>query len=700
MIPNATPGILISLYHISAGVALVGVVHGIVMASTHSRARMYAIFAALCASVAAFQIIAALLHTAGTLEDAIRYERGVILCSLLWPPLLVALLTAYLQHPRTKQYVLATSLVFAGLALYSLISQFGGRFASVRELTLVSYPWGEQLVTLTGKVSTVGYFGRACVILVYCWGVIHAAKIYRQGQKLTGILVSAAFITLIIGISVATLKDLSLLSSVYTGGFGFIFLITGFTIFIRREIHDSHQALLRVKDNLMLELDSHLQTRKELEGLAYQDALTGLPNRAHLLAHLSDILAANSPNHARVAILLVNIDRLGIINDTLGHGIGDQLLLDVALRLRANVRCEDFVARFSGDEFIVVTTGLSFNFGASMLADKLLHALRLPFKIQHHVLNITARIGISLFPEDGDSVPTLLTAANLATSKARGEGGNQSQYYHRDMSVAFNERQRLALALRTALELNQFELYFQPIIDARYNRVVAMEALLRWRHPEDGMIPPNRFIPVAEETHLIVPIGSWVIEEAIRCLSGWRMAGIPEVRVAINLSAQQLQQPDLHLLISSTLSRHDLRGQDIELEITESVMMQDPDKNILQLSRSRELGVMVSMDDFGTGYSSLSYLKLLPVDTIKIDRSLVADIESDTNDAIICATAINMALGLGLKTVAEGVETPEQTDFLKRLGCDLLQGYYFARPMPASQVLDYLRQHLHNPAAQ
>lgn len=453
-------------------------------------------------------------------------------------------------------------------------------------------------------------------------------------------------------------------------------------------IHDSQGNVTHYIANFT-DITEHKAAEERIHYIAHHDALTKLPNRLNLQGRLEQALASARRGKERLAVLFVDLDRFKVINDTLGHHIGDDLLMEVADRLRQSVRDSDVVARLGGDEFVVVLTGLAAE-DVAPIARKMLAHLGEPYLLTNHELHSTPSIGISLFPEDGDDVDTLMKNADTAMYHAKSAGRNNYQFFRSGMNEAASERLLIENNLRQALARKEFVLHYQPQIDAQSGAVVCVEALIRWQHPEQGMIPPLRFIPVAEETGLIGPIGQWVLEEAMGQLRAWRSAGIEGLRMAVNLSASQLRDPDLGAHIHARLLQHNLPGSCLELEITESVAMHDPAHSATMLQSLHELGVGLAIDDFGTGYSSLAYLKQLPLDRLKLDRSFVTDIEHDANDAAICTATISLAHSLHLAVVAEGVETPAQMHYLKSLGCDLLQGYLFSEPLPADECLAFV----------
>lgn len=430
--------------------------------------------------------------------------------------------------------------------------------------------------------------------------------------------------------------------------------------------------------------------------LAYHDPLTHLPNRLAFESQLELALRTCERDNSQIALMLIDLDRFKNINDTLGHHVGDGLLRQVALRLRESVRASDIVARLGGDEFTVVLPDIDSALTAASVAGKLQRALAGSYQVGEHTLYATPSIGISVFPSDGRDGETMLRNADTAMYHAKNAGRDNYQFYAARMNEAAGERLQMENALRHAVssitpESSQFSLHFQPQMHIESGRIVGLEALARWNHPTLGQVPPTRFIAIAEETGLILPLGDWVFWESCRHISALRKAGIADIRVAINISAQQLRHENLPFVVRGALACYDLQPSDIELEITESTAMQNPEVTLEILNQFSDMGIVLAIDDFGTGYSSLAYLKHLPIHRLKLDRSFVKDIETDINDKAICSATVALGHNLGLELVAEGVETLEQRDFLARLGCDVLQGFLYSKPMPAELVVDYLR---------
>ena len=451
------------------------------------------------------------------------------------------------------------------------------------------------------------------------------------------------------------------------------------------------------------DLSEHKAHERRIQFLAQYDPLTRLPNRVLLFERLEHALAAARRGARRCALLFLDLDRFKNVNDSLGHGIGDRLLEAVAQRLRAALRDCDTVARLGGDEFVVLLEDLPAGDGereAALVAGKLLAALAQPFQIDTHELRITSSVGISLYPGHGADAETLIRSADTAMYHAKQSGRDNFQFFTEDMNARVLERLTLENGLRRALAQQGFALVWQPQLAIGDGRLIGFEALLRWPQPEGrAQVPPAQFIPVAEDCGLIGAIGDWVLDAACRQLCAWRAAGLPGVRIAVNLSALQLRDARLADKVAAALAVCGLDGAALELEVTESALMSDPPQTAGTLARLRALGVQLAIDDFGTGYSSLAYLKQFPIDRLKIDRSFVRDLASDPNDAAIARTIITLAHSLGLRVIAEGVETPAQLGFLRGHGCDEAQGYLYAPPLSPEQAAEVLAAGRIRPAA-
>ena len=434
------------------------------------------------------------------------------------------------------------------------------------------------------------------------------------------------------------------------------------------------------------------EAQKRIEYLAHHDALTGLPNRLLLCDRVAQAQVQAHRMQSRVALMFLDLDRFKTINDSLGHPVGDALLKEVVERLKGCVRESDTISRQGGDEFIILLNDVRDGEAIARVADKIHQRMADPIVLGSHTLNTSFSIGIAIYPDDGDDFDTLLQKADTAMYHAKEAGRNSHRFFTEQMNQRVVEHLSLETNLRRALENKEFVLHYQPQMDLGEGRIIGVEALIRWNSPEHGLVSPARFIPVAEDSGLIVPIGAWVLNEACRQARAWQDAGLPPMVVAVNLSAVQFKRPELVNTVINALVLSDLDSQWLELELTESILIQDAEATLDTVKRLKSLGIKLSVDDFGTGYSSLTYLKRFAVDKLKIDQSFVRDLVTDPDDAAIVRAIIQMAHSLKLKTIAEGVETEELANLLRIFHCDEIQGYWLARPMSAEQMEVFLRE--------
>jgi len=483
------------------------------------------------------------------------------------------------------------------------------------------------------------------------------------------------------------------------GAFGFPLLlgdeVLGVMEFFHRDVREPDETLMRIAHSIGNQIGQFIarrQAEERVRHLAHYDELTGLANRNMFSQILDHALAQARRSGKPLATLFIDLDRFKNINDTLGHEAGDHVLKDVAQRLRECLRDNDTVGRLGGDEFVVMIEDLPQLVYVATVAQKIIDAVAKPFLLNQQDFHLTASIGISTYPADGEDMQSLLKNADIAMYRAKEQGRNNYQFYSAQMNVHSVERLALESSLRGALERKEFVLHYQPKIDIASGRVTGMEALIRWQRPGMGMIPPMQFIPLAEETGLIVPIGAWVLRTACAQARTWHDQGLPSLRVSVNLSARQFNHEHLLQDVERVLKETGLDGNFLELEITESMVMSDPERAVKLLHKLKKMGISISIDDFGTGYSSLSYLKRFPIDCVKIDRSFIKDLPGDDDDAAIAQAIIALAHGLKLGVVAEGAETAAQMDFLRAHRCDEVQGYYFAKPMPAHEFDDWMRK--------
>jgi len=457
------------------------------------------------------------------------------------------------------------------------------------------------------------------------------------------------------------------------------------------------QDLKRINAALESEIIERRQAEERAHELATRDPLTGLMNRRSLTDRLEHAIAVSARYGQRLALLFLDLDKFKGINDAFGHDAGDDLLLQAAERISGCVRESDIVARLGGDEFVVLMEALPAYSSAAEVGRKIVSAIDTPFHLGTQTIKTSASVGIALYPQDGNTSQSLMRSADLAMYHAKQERRGSIQFFHEELNMKMLERARLEQELRHALENNEFELYYQPKVEARTGRIAGVEALLRWHHPRLGLLSGGQFIGAAADTGQLVPIGEWVIEAACAQSRRWRDAGLcfPSIPIAVNVAIPQIYA-DLPEVIERHLRKYDVPSSSLQLEITESLVIRDVEKATSVLREISESGITIAIDDFGTGYSSLSVLKALPIDILKIDQSFVRDLGKDLGDHAIVEAIVNMARALALRVVAEGVETKEQLSILRELGCDEHQGYYYSRPLPAS---DFAEQMLHTSAA-
>ena len=442
---------------------------------------------------------------------------------------------------------------------------------------------------------------------------------------------------------------------------------------------------------IMRDITDRKRAEETINHLAYHDPLTDLPNRILFYDRLTVAIATARRNKHMLAVMFLDLDRFKFVNDMMGHAVGDQLLNDVAQQLLKCVRRNDTVARIGGDEFTILLPIINHEEDAARVASNLIDIIKQPWAVNETEVQITASIGIALFPNDGEDAETLTANADTAMYRAKEEGDNY-QFYTSAMNIKALERMRMEKDLKKAVEADEFVVHYQPQVDIRSGRIVGVEALLRWQHPEKGLILPGDFIALAEDTGLIIPIGELVLRTASRQAKTWQLEGFPPLRLAVNLSARQIRQKSLVETIASVLAETGLDPSLLELEITESTAMQDMDFSINVLKQFREMGMKIAIDDFGTGYSSLNYLLRFPITTLKIDRSFVRDVLTDVGDAAIVATIIVLAQNMKLKVIIEGVETEKQMAFFSQQECFEMQGYLFSEPLPADQIAIFLQK--------
>ncbi|MFA7405838.1 MAG: EAL domain-containing protein, partial [Pelobacteraceae bacterium] len=460
------------------------------------------------------------------------------------------------------------------------------------------------------------------------------------------------------------------------------------------EVELDENGKARLISGTTLDITARTRAESEIQQLINYDSLTGLPNRTLLHDRLHIAIAQSSRDKQLVGVLMLDLDRFKDINETLGHRAGDKLLKAVAKRLMVCIRDSDTLARLGGDEFVAILASVHHEDGITTVAKKILSVVSEPFYIDGTEIFSTCSIGIAVYPMDGEDSHALLKHADMALYQAKSVDRNNFQFFSREMNNVVLERMMLENSMRKGLERGEFFLVYQPQVDARTGRIFGMEALVRWQHPDIGLLPPDKFIGLAEENGLIIPLGEWVLRSACHQNKAWQEQGLPPVRVAVNLSARQFGQYRLDEVVAATLLETGLDPEWLELELTESSIMKDAEQSITLLKLFKDMGISLAIDDFGTGYSSLSYLKNLPISRLKIDRSFVQDITTNPDDAAIARIIIDIAHSLNLNVIAEGVETRAQMQFLSFNNCVEMQGYLFSRPVRAEEFAGLLKNGL------
>lgn len=587
--------------------------------------------------------------------------------------LTIALRTwAPLASPRTPRWLLAASL---GLCLLLYASQ-------------LMYPGFWPLTFIEGQGLTPIKIALEYLLIAL---LLPTAWLFHR-QRRDGTNARANHLLAAVLITILSELCFTLYTNVYSSYslLGHLYKIIAY-LFIYQAIFVG--AVREPYTRLHEEVTQRTRAEKTAEYLAYHDTLTQMPNRALLQDRFQQ---AMTPQHRkqdspRVAVIFADTDQFKLINDTYGHGVGDELLAASAQRLNQLLRKSDTLSRYSADQFVILLSDLDPHDNALQVVHEILHNIQQPFVLQGREVIITLSLGIALSGDDHE-LDTLIHKSETAMARAKAAGGNAYRYFEESMNTAAEEYLKIRDGLRRALERKEFELHYQPQIDLQTRSVVGVEALVRWNHPEWGRVPPDKFIPVAEECHLIVALGNWILDEACRQAVIWQNLGLPPLRMSVNLSALQFESPDFERRIIDSLDNAGLDYRLLELELTESVLMQqEGDALPALLKRLKRTGIRIALDDFGTGYSSLSYLRRFDVNTLKIDQSFTRGIAEHEDDLAIVNAVIQMAHSLGLQVIAEGVETEAMCEVLERFGCDEGQGYLFARPMAAADFLEFMR---------
>jgi diguanylate cyclase (GGDEF)-like protein len=669
---------------IAAGISLFAGIHFLFTGLARRQERAFFAFGLLCLLLTAYMVSSALWYKAASVEEVARIARVEMALICLIYPTFVWFLELYSEFRRVLVPVLVTALPFGALLVVNLWSPLSFLYSGISPTDPIILPWGERLSAFSLRTSAYAPFYYAATYGVFAWAIYRCLVLWRRGQRGKAWPVMAYLLIQFATVVHGELIDNLQLSSVYLGEFAFLALVVLMSRALGLELRQRTLAL----ETSLTELHAETERRREVEArlrhMAYHDHLTDLPNRRKLLEYLEEAQSRSRESGRHGALLLIDLDRFKTINDSLGHEIGDALLQAIAEQLRAALPHGGRPTRLGGDEFAVVLDGLDpgrneAESQALRVAHTLVERINQPFAIGDHELVVGASIGVALFPGDED---VIMRQADMALYRAKAAGGSSVQLFAPRMQSEVDERLSLEKGLRAALDHGELALHFQPQVDAA-GRMIGAEALLRWQHPQRGAISPTHFIPIAEETGLIHPIGDYVLSAACERLRAWRQDGVPRSsRLAINVSPWQLDSTEFIEKIKSVGSQSGIDASRLTLEITESSFLDDIDSVAGRLHTLTEAGVELSIDDFGTGYSSLAWLKKLPLHELKIDRLFVRDMDAEHNGKLV-ETIIAIARHMGLRVIAEGVETDSQYNTLADMGCQAFQGYLIAPPLDA-----------------
>ncbi len=676
--------IVVPFHFAGAGIALFAAAVGMV----GFRLPLYRAFVALCLCLALMQWSLAAYYQASTLAEVGRALHWQLIAYALIAPVFFIFVALYTHQRRVMPWLALVAACSAVLLLANLNAPYGLRYATAEFAPPHLLPWGESVNVLRGELSTWSYVARAEMAAVFAWAGWRAVLQYRSGERrlatLLGLYLALQLVTVIHG----SLIDAGVVNSVYSVGIGFLGLTFIMGVSLSLELNDRTVRLAQSVDELDRANRQLRAAEKEINQLAYFDVITGLPNRIPLHEHAYRTYSDAESSGQHGALLLFDLDHFRVINDSLGHQLGDKVLAEVAARLAATVGDRAALFHLSGDGFVAVLSGNGAERDharqrAAALADDFLRGMQPPMQIGEHRLHVGASAGISLFPQEGSTPHDIFRQAEIALYRAKDQGRNVVRVFQPEMRRAVEQRLEMDRRLRGALDGREFSLVFQPQVSDR-GELTGSEALLRWRNADLGLVPPVMFIPLAEETGLIRRIGEWVLTEACSRIQAWHRQGIPfGDYLAVNVSPWQLSDPGFVDLVRAIVAAHAVDPRQLMLEVTESSLLFDLDVCVARLGELRALGIGVALDDFGTGYSSLSHLQELPLDVLKIDKSFVYRLTGGSQPPLVSGI---IAIGklMGMKVVAEGVETSQQRDALLQMGCHHYQGYLVSKPLDES----------------
>ncbi|MEW6681325.1 MAG: EAL domain-containing protein [Nitrospirota bacterium] len=690
------PPIILAAFLVSAGVTLYAGIQTAIVGIVRHRVPLYLAFAAMSFCATGFQFATIGYYSAGSIPAAALALQWQASFALLFHPALFVFVALYTRQERITPWFVAIALAFGGFLVANLVAPNSLRFTTLEAATPLRFPWGETLARFSGPPGIENGLVRAAHLGVFFWATWRAVAHFRRGHRRAALFLAACILLVVAASTWAALIDLGVIDSVYVTGFSFLGLVLLMSASLGMELHDQTTRLEATSVELRKENEQRGKAEQQVRRMAYQDHLTGLANRGSFHERLAETIVQAARTGQYGAILLIDLDHFKTINEALSHDVGDQVLREVARRLIAIAGERAFVARLGGDEFVMVVSGVSTHqqetiATARELAETVQSDLSKALPVGEHVFNVGASIGIAPFPSDGSTSKDILRHADMALYRAKNLGRRTNELYAPAMSVAADERLKLERSLRVGLENGEISLYFQPQIDAA-GRLVGAEAMMRWRHPEMGMILPASFIPIAEETGLIHTLATWMFERVCDRLVAWSQAAVPfDGVVAINVSPWQFTRPDFVLQVEGTLTRSGVAPSRVTLEITETALLYDLQETVRKLTALRTLGIKIALDDFGTGYSSLAYLRVLPLDQLKIDRAFVNDLGIESGRALV-ESMISIGQHMKLQVIAEGVESASQRDTLLSMGCRYFQGYLFSYPLAEQEFLRWIAE--------
>ena len=674
---------MINLYYITSGIAFYIALQFIFFIRQSDHKKLYFYFSLLSIFIAIFQYYTARYYEANSLTDAIYAMKLQIDAVIGYMLLFYFFISEYTEVQPNRFFSITLMITALILLIENALFPSSLRFDYIVSSSTFYLPSGEKITNYFGHIGLFTIIIRIIYLGLVLWSMWRAYVHYSKNRiesLLLGLFIFFMFISFFVGYAIDTHK----INFIYIPGFVYFFLVISMTTSLGFRLFAQKKEL----ESTALQLKKEIFKRKETEDAlifnSKHDELTGLPNRISLLEHLKELINQMNYHKGKIALLLLDLDDFKELNDSLGHELGDKVLQKISKNITQQLKNTTYLARLGGDEFCLVISSLKSVNDASSIALELLQLFELPIQIKHHEIYISGSIGISIFPEHGTTPIELLRNADSAMYKAK-KHRNHYEYYTHDMTQNAIERVSLETHLRHALKHEEFVVYYQPQVNGNDETLIGMEALVRWNHPELGLISPEKFIPLAEITGLIVSLDQWVMKTAMKQVVQWYSLGLSPGILAINLSVKQLRQPNFISFLKDLVSELNFQMQWLELEITESQIMENAEEANIILNQISELGIQLAIDDFGTGYSSLSYLKRFPLDKLKIDKSFVDGLPNDNDDINIAKSIIALAQNLKLDVIAEGVETKEQKDFLIQNGCVNIQGYFYGKPVLAEE---------------